>query len=158
MMFHPFLKRSYENDFDLIKNDQDKAAFFEWSQSLRDVEDGNEFRTTDAIVAECAAWSLHRCLSRAIPPDWTWIYRGDYKGQRIVVEVTSPAGHVTLFGDSSLGILVYTLEHTNWATLMHPPPPVLASQPLQFAAVDMEDPFERARAEVLLKRHAASAP
>lgn len=140
-------------DFDPVKRYQDRVAFVDWAESLRNEAESN-FRTTDAVICELAHYSLQRSLKRSIPPDWKW--RVELSDERIRVVVVAPSGVETAFSDSCLGIVIYQVERADWRALAAPVAPLpLAPQPFRFVDVDPNDPFERARAEILAKRMAA---
>ncbi len=150
--FGPSLK-SLEADFDIIELQQDKQAFISWAQSLRQTDPDEAFRTTDAVVTELAAFTLQRSMSRALPPGYTWKIEIDPERCRALIK--SPSGKEWSFGDAWFGLIMHLLELHDWQAAERPPEPQpVAAKPFLFAEVDQDDPFERARAEALLKRMA----
>lgn len=140
--------------FDPVRNQQDRQAFREWAESLRN-ERKTDFRVTDAAITELAHFSLQRSLARAIPPSHTW--KLELSADRVRVVVTTPKGIEVPFADSSLGLVIYMLEQTNWRKVAPPTPEPIPFKPFRLADVDPNDPFEMARAEILMKREAAAS-
>ena len=140
--------------FDPVRIKQDRQAFRDWAESLRN-EPQSDFRVSDAVITELAHFSLQRSLARAIPPGHTW--KLELSADRVRVVVTTPKGVEVSFADSSLGLVTYMLEQTNWRKVAPPAPEPIPFRPFRLADVDPNDPFEMARAEILMKREAAAS-
>jgi hypothetical protein len=145
---------SLDENFDLVLFQQDRASFRRWAESMRNESTAPAMRETDAVICEVAQYSLQRSLSRVLPAGFTWSASIEADGVRI--NVRTGDGRDMSFRDGNLGVLIYRLEREDFRPIEAPPvAPTVA--PFRFADVDASDPFERARAEILLRRAQASA-
>lgn len=145
---------SLDENFDLVLFQQDRTAFRRWAESMRDESTAPAMRETDAVICEVAQYSLQRSLSRVLPSGFKWRFSADPEGVSIIVRTL--AGDELTFRDGNLGVLIYRLEREDFRPVEIPVVDPSAA-PFRFAGVDASDPFERARAEILLRRVQSSA-